>query len=323
MEKQIQEMIYHATLAPSGHNTQPWLFSIETNSVFIYPDYSRRLAIVDPDDHALFISLGCALENLIIAANHAGYRAQVNYFPPEKDKECIKVTLYKEETEGDTDLFNAIPNRQSNRSKYDGNPIPSADLEELEKAGKMDGVSLRIFTDAKELEPIIELVKEANILQFQDQSFIRELIQWIRFSKKEALTRRDGLNAASMGLPFVPTILGKFIISHFATPNGEAEKCARLIRGSSGLILFIAKSNDKKSWINVGRSFERVALKATVLNIKHAHLNMPCEVLDVRKKLQRHLGLENAHPLLLVRIGYANPRPKSFRRAVEDVLVDN
>lgn len=153
------------------------------------------------------------------------------------------------------------------------------------------------------------------------KKLVQELIQWICFSKKEALNRLDGLNAASMGLPFVPTILGKFIIRYLATPDGEAKKCVKLIRGSSGLVLFSAKSNDKETWIKLGQSFERFALRATALNIEHAHLNMPCEVLDVRKKLQYHLGLESEHPLLLVRIGYANPRPKSYRRPVESVLV--
>ncbi|MDI6698289.1 MAG: hypothetical protein QME85_05065 [Candidatus Saccharicenans sp.] len=159
--------------------------------------------------------------------------------------------------------------------------------------------------------------------QFRDQAFVRELVQWIRFSKKDLLARRDGLNAASMELPYAPAAVGKFILNHFATPEGEAKKCEKLIRGSSGLILFIAGSNDKPSWVNVGRSFERVALKATALNIKHAHLNMPCEVLEIRKKLQQHLGLENEHPLLLIRIGYAKPRPKSLRRPVDDVLLQS
>jgi len=323
MENRIKEMIHYATLAPSGHNTQPWQFLIRDNCVVVYPDHSRRLPVVDPDDHALFISLGCALENLIVAANHMGYRAQVDYLPPDEGRECIRVGLVKETVDSDPVLFAAIPERQSTRSQYDGNPIPTEHLEQLEKAGEQDGVSLRIFSDIKEIEPIIELAKEANIAQFSDQAFVRELIQWIRFSKKEALTRLDGLNAASMGLPFGPNWLGKFIINHFATPKGEAKKCEKLIRASSGLALFIAKSNDKESWIKLGQSFERLALKATALNLKHAHLNMPCEVLEVRKKLQRHLGLENEHPLLLIRIGYANPRPRSYRRPVDDVLINN
>ena len=67
---QLKEIVRFSTMAPSGHNTQPWLFLIDDNRITVYPDYSKRLPVVDPDDHALFISLGCALENLIIAAKH-------------------------------------------------------------------------------------------------------------------------------------------------------------------------------------------------------------------------------------------------------------
>jgi nitroreductase len=91
MESQFKEIINFATLAPSGHNTQPWKFSIKNKSILIYPDYSRRLPVVDPDDHALFISLGCALENLIIAANHMGYGSKVEYFPPDEEKDCKSI----------------------------------------------------------------------------------------------------------------------------------------------------------------------------------------------------------------------------------------
>lgn len=323
MEIQFKEIIHYAILAPSGHNTQPWKFSIKDNSILIYPDYSRRLPVVDPDDHALFISMGCALENLIIAADHMGYGANVEFFPPNEEKDCIRVTINNEKDEFDPDLFNAIPDRQATRSKYDGRQIPAEDLEKLKQVSKQDGVSFFLFTEPKEIAPIMEFVKQGNILQFRNKSFVNELISWIRFSKKEALTNRDGLNSASMGLPFIPAWFGKFIINTFVTAEGEATKCEKLIRGSSGLALFVAEINDKQSWLNIGRSFERVVLKATALNIKHAHMNMPCEELEIRKKLQKHLGLKNEHPLLLLRIGYSTPMPKSYRRSVEDVLIES
>lgn len=321
MEDHFKRIIYYATLAPSGHNTQPWKFSIKDNAIVIYPDYSRRLQVVDPDDHALFISLGCALENLIIAANHMGYRARVECFPPTEEKECIRVTITNDIVEVDPALFNTIPNRQATRSKYDGRPIPPEDLEKLKQVSHQDMVSFVFFTGQKDIEPIIEFVKEGNVLQFRNRSFVNELISWIRFSKKDALASRDGLNSASMGLPYVPTWFGKFILNRFVTPDGEAKKCERLIRGSSGLALFIAESNDKQSWVNIGRSFERVALKATSLGIKHAHMNMPCEETEIRTKLQKYLGLKDEHPLLLLRMGYSEPKPKSYRRPVEEVMV--
>jgi len=164
-------------------------------------------------------------------------------------------------------------------------------------------------------------VKEGNRLQFQNKSFVSELMAWIRFSRRDALETGDGLNSRVMGLPFVPNWFGRLVLNILATPDGEARNCEKLIRGSSGMAVFVADSNDKVSWIDLGRSFQRFALKATALDIKHGHMNVPCEEVEVRKKLQRHLGLEAKHPLLLLRIGYANPMPRSYRRAVEDVLL--
>ena len=281
----IRDIIYYATLAPSGHNTQPWKFLIKDDVILLLPDYTRRLKIVDSDDHALFISLGCALENLIVAASYTGYGSKVEYFPT-NEEECIQVTLIKKNVEFDQDLFKAITTRQTTRSKFTGVRIPVEDFKKLEQASKQDMVSLILFTEEKEIEPIIEFVKEANILQFQNRLFVSELIDWIRFNKKKALSSLDGLNPNSMGFPFIPSWLGKLILNTFATPNNEAKKSEKLIRGSSALALFIAQSDTKEAWVKLGQSFERVMLKAATLNIKHAHINMPCEEISVRQKLQ-------------------------------------
>lgn len=323
MENLLKEIIRYATLAPSGHNTQPWKFSINDNSICIYPDYSRRLPIVDPDDHALFISLGCALENLLIAAHYQGFETEVDYFPDNEKEECIRVRLTKGRPGADAALYHAIPQRQSTRRKYNGQKISMDDLQKLERASRQDRVSVMVFTGGKEIQPLIELVKEGNRLQFSNKDFIAELIPWIRFSKTDARKYSDGLRPAVLGFPAVPRWLGRFIMRVLITPGGEARKCEKMIRSSSALILFIAQSNDKMSWINVGRSFERVSLTAASLDIKHAHLNMPCEEIMVRQKLQKHLGLTNQHPLLLLRIGYAKPMPSSFRRPVQQVLTEN
>ena len=66
-------MVEYAIKAPSGHNTQPWLFRINENSIEIHPNFDRALPVVDFDNRELFISLGCALENLCITALEKGY----------------------------------------------------------------------------------------------------------------------------------------------------------------------------------------------------------------------------------------------------------
>ena len=58
----MQELVRCATLAPSSHNTQCWKFHIGEREIDVLPDLSRRCPAVDPDDHHLFVSLGCATE---------------------------------------------------------------------------------------------------------------------------------------------------------------------------------------------------------------------------------------------------------------------
>jgi hypothetical protein len=58
---EIGELLRHATLAPSGHNTQPGTFRATGDRIHVVPDLSRRTPIVDPDDHHLFVGLALQL----------------------------------------------------------------------------------------------------------------------------------------------------------------------------------------------------------------------------------------------------------------------
>jgi len=50
IEERLRFMLGCAILAPFGHNTQLWNFKIENDTVKIFPDYGRRLSLVDPYD---------------------------------------------------------------------------------------------------------------------------------------------------------------------------------------------------------------------------------------------------------------------------------
>jgi nitroreductase len=324
MHPSAESLLHYATLAPSGHNTQPWKFSVEHETVRICPDLSRRLPVVDPDDHALYISLGCALENLLIAAAHHGLDAHVDYFPVDEAEACLRTRLRPAAAgaAGEWSLFHAIPERQSNRRNYDGRTIPAPDVSSLLSAGPCESVSVRAFgTGEPGIEPLIGFVEEGNIAQFNDRAFVAELVSWIRFSAKEVRARRDGLTAAALGFPAVPRWLGRWIMTTLARPHGEAARQAKAIRSSSLLLLFIARDNARERWVDVGRSFQRTALMATALGIAHAHVNMPCEVEPIRRRLAAHLQLgPEAQPLLLIRLGYAKPLPPAPRRPLEQVM---
>jgi nitroreductase len=322
MNNTIETILQKTIKAPSGHNTQPWKFEVNENSITIFPDYERALPVVDTDNHALFISLGCALENLVIAAAHFGYDTGIEMHLESEGAENIKVNLHPSVISLDGVLYNYIDTRQATRNKYNANSIPSGDIEKLRISAVQEDVDCRIVTDKNEINTFIELVKEGNIRQFSNPSFLKELIHWIRFNKNEAMQTGDGLYGAATGNPSVPAWFGRLFMKLTASPKKEAEKWNELIHSSSALIIFIAERNDKKAWINVGRSFERAMLMAASLGINHAHANMPCEEVQLRKKLSDQLNLtKERQPLLLIRLGYSEKMPYSFRRPLQEVII--
>jgi nitroreductase len=324
MNSTIKTILQQTVKAPSGHNTQPWKFRVVADSITIFPDYGRALPVVDADNHALFISLGCALENLVIAAAHFGYDTTVEMHLENKGAESIEVHLRPAAANADGALYEYMDARQVTRNKYNGAPIPPADMEKLKTSTKQEDVQAFFVTDKNEMEKLLALVKEGNIRQFSNPSFVKELMHWIRFNKTDAEQTGDGLFGAATGNPSVPAWFGKLFMKLTASPKKEAAKWDDLIHSSSALLIFIAERDDKKAWINVGRSFERTMLTATSLHINHAHANMPCEEVELRKKLSNQLNLtKEQQPLLLIRLGYSEKMPYSFRRPLADVVLSD
>jgi len=321
-DQDLINLIQYAIKAPSVHNSQPWKFKVEKNSITIFPDYERIFPVADPDNHELFISLGCALENLIISAGYFGYFSTVKMNMEVPYQESIRVELSSGNNKNYDQLFKNIEIRQSTRSKYNKALIPPVNIKKLNEAGNQDQVLCLLYTKAFQIDPVIEITKKATVLKLSKKEFINELLQWIRFNTKSAKKTGDGIYSGAIGSPSVPKWLGKLFLNLALDPKREGRKDVNLLKNSSGILLFIAKENNKQAWVNLGRSFQRVALTATSLDINYAHSNSACEDAPARKELGEILQLNpEEQPLLIIRIGYSSKRPYSFRRPLKEVLI--
>jgi hypothetical protein len=314
----MQQMLRYATLASNSHNSQPWRFSIDGSNARIIPDLSRRTPVVDPDDHHLFISLGCAAENLLLTGSAHGRPGELLFLNTDGGRIDIGLDRGKAEK---SILYSAIPKRQSTRSIYQGGNISSDDLAALESASKVDGVSVQFITGAKLREAVLEQVISANTQQLRNSEVINELKQWVRFNPDEALAKRDGLYSLVAGEPIAPTFVGRALFSKFLDVDAENKKCAAHIRSSPAVAIFTGDAANAANWIKVGRSFQRFALQATALGLRHAHINQPIEVPSARQQFASWLGAPGSRPDLIIRLGYAPALPMSLRRPVTDVLI--
>lgn len=169
----IVDILRYATLAANGHNTQPWRFHVEGDAIDILPDLSRATPVVDPDDHHLCVSLGCAAENLLIAATATGRPGQLE---TNAEGDRIRYSFSRAEARPHP-LLAAIPLRQSTRAEYDGRAVPAADIEALRQSAETPGVRLILLSDRARISQVRDLIVAGNDAQMADAAFMAELLR--------------------------------------------------------------------------------------------------------------------------------------------------
>ena len=137
--------------------------------------------VVDPDNHHLYASLGCAAANLDLAAQAAGLAGELNF--DSKNEGSLVLTLGNTRIQ-ESALSLAITKRQSTRSEYDGKPVSPDDLQQLVESAAMPGVDLILITSRPQIDQVRDLVIAANTSQMADAAYVKELKSWIRFNPR-------------------------------------------------------------------------------------------------------------------------------------------
>ena len=315
------KMLEYAIKAPSGHNTQPWKFKVNENSIEVYPNFDQELPIADSNHRELYISLGCAVENICIASNEFGYSYETEIKQQDSLK-YIKINL-KKSVITTNPLFSQIDKRQTNRSVYKSKTIPKDTISLLEKTELEKPVSIYFYENGdNRYSTLAEYVYRGNEILFSDKSFKKELLEWTRFNSKHIQERKDGLAYNVIGSPSLPQWLGKPIVSSFLKPKTQNKSDRKKINSSSHFVLFTTKENTIEDWILTGRTLERFLLKSSELEIAVAYVNQPCQVSSLSKEVQEKMPIDNEFPMLLLRIGYADEMPYAERKNLEKVIIE-
>ncbi|KDB06467.1 nitroreductase [Burkholderia sp. lig30] len=310
----------YTVLAPSSHNTQPWRFLLDDDTVLVCADRLRALPVVDPFDRELIISCGAALLNLRVALSHFGMGYTIGTFPSDVDPDLIARVRIVQDGFRDPRLgalFAAIPDRVTTREPFGDDPLPDALLQRIVDAAATEGAQAVCVTSVAERALIADLIAEADRMQFADPRFRRELASWIHPRRRD-----DGMpayGARVSGLLDFATPVVASVIRTFDVGGGMAAVHQRLVEGSPVLIGIGTESDDRDAWLAAGQALERVLLTAADTGYTASYLNQPIEVDALRLRLRTLLRM-TGEPQLLIRVGRGPAVPHAPRRPLRDVI---
>jgi iron-sulfur cluster repair protein YtfE (RIC family) len=312
-------LVRYAVQAPSSHNTQPWLFHLDGDTLYLYADRARALPVVDPDDRALLISCGAAFGHLRIAARHYGHELRYELLPDSGDEDVLaRAELVPSDPSSYDEklLFWAISQRRTNRQAFETRPLPAELVPLLTAAAEEEGAWLVPLDGEPERARLSELVAEGDRLQLDDPRFRRELASWVHPRRTKA---RDGMPSYAVTLPSLLATLGPFVIRTFDVGKGVAARDRKLADGSPTLLVLGTDGDTPADRLRAGIALGRVLLRATQEGVAASFLNQPVEVSELRPKVAELAGRSGPAQLVL-RMGYGPAVQPTPRRPVRDVL---
>src|SRR5262249_39594323 len=207
IEVQLRFLLRFAILAPSTRNTQPWRLEVQGNTVLLFAGTKVPRPTSDPDDRELYLSLGCALENLLVAAEHFGLVHDVTYFPyGTRSDLAARIAFQPGRTRSRVRAgitLNAILQRHNDNGLYRSTPLPDHVRGRLQACCAESELRLDLTHNQFFRRRIEELTVEADRIEFANPEFRRELASWISqgaFGTSRVVSRLEGLAVSRLNL---------------------------------------------------------------------------------------------------------------------------
>lgn len=332
-----------AILAASPHNSQPWRFKVAPDWIELYIDTNRNVGALDPYLREEHIGIGCALENMLLAAAANGFQGTATLASGKIESDAAdsgsklaaRVEFVAAQPEPSA-LYDAISMRHTNRGAYDQQrPLPAEFTHRLLGLASQESVvKLSVFTEEADRDKIVAISAAANTELYADPEVDRGSNRWIRFDWGSVQEQADGLTLDTFGLPPMAAALAKTLprrLLRWTATQGALGDYAKLMSSAPLIgVISVRDRYDKESCLRAGRIWQRAHLLATSLGVAGRPCNEAIEMIDHERahnqpplrlaQLAAILGTDAWQPTFLFYMGYPLlPARASPRRALERV----
>lgn len=329
----FEYIVLCTNLAPSPHNTQPWNFKIGKNYVEVVTNFSRNIGVTDPEYRQIYQGIGCAIENLNVAARYLGYRPEISLAQTRQAPTDFRIRVNLRRSNSANELatdkeLQAIFDRQTNRSQYDmATPVPDGLQRQIANTA-YDGVNIRLLDlGQKETVDLVSFLRLSTRNLVQNPEFFRDSSKWWRYDRQELEEKKDGISIHTSEAPFIvkegfDRFVDEDLWREGFGPTGEINEIDKLVNSTPIWGIIWTDQKNPQSWINAGQTLERVYLTATQNDHCIHPVNYIVEDQKYAEMLKIKMNIENQASLTTVfRLGSAAPVEKSPRREWTATLI--
>jgi nitroreductase len=298
IHKQLKFLLRYAILAPSTKNSQPWRFLVQGNQVQLIAALERGQPVSDPKDRELYISLGCALENLLVAAEQFGFHYGVHYLPERHHPELAATVHFapggKPSPERAAITLEAMLARHNDNSVFRRAAVPQALKDQLQACCVEQDLRLDLTDNHRFLDWIEELTLHADRIEFANPAFRKELGHWI--------------GQGVFGTPQPLARLGGFAVSRIDLGEPVARQDRNIVESATLFGVISAVEDSHLTHLRAGQLFERIWLTATALGISVHPMSQTMRHSAIRLAVGALLHNQAWVPQHLFRVGYSSRR---------------
>lgn len=311
---QLRFLIGFAVLAPSSHNSQPWKFKVAGDHIQLCSDLTRALPKSDTNHRQLYISLGCALENLLTAADYYGFSPSVQLLPDgEEGSVAARLEFSNARREADQShehLVFAILKRYVNRGKYRDQMPDGKFLDWMRSLGSEE-MRIDIINEPAARAQIADITLRAGIAAMDDPGFREEISQYV---VSNISGKHTGIPGFTLGLPTPVSLIAPFLLKHFNMNRvNQKQDEALLEHFTPAFVVMSASKDDRETWIKTGQLFERIMLEAVKYGLSISPMAAAIQIGNFYKELQKVLGRQE-RPQVFNRLGYCDDQVRHSPR---------
>lgn len=331
-----ERIVAAGILSSNPHNSQPWLFRILNSTIDLFAVPERQIGVIDPFRREMYIGLGCAVENMRLAAEAEGFKADIR-LNPDLETELLAASISLTESSPATSpLYEAIPHRHTNRAAYDtARVVNESTFSEIHDLVIEPNVGLFWMRGTSSHKKFGEVAVAATEALIADDQQSMDSHKWWRQDWDEVQTRADGITLDAQGLGSFISGVAKFMPDMSRQSNDEAfvknVRDVMIPTAAAFGILAVHDGMDNSQRLQCGQTWQRIHLWATTQGLALQPLNQMCERADREvqlgvepvfgKAVEDLISNENWTGIMPFRMGYPTEQALfSPRRGLEKVI---